>query len=343
MTPRRIGRCLIWWNARLDRRRNLPAPHATALSAMEQRIQSAVNLSVRSLQVGYAKVAERLKAALTAADDHLRRNDRPEFERLVEKTGRRQERVYLGPRAHWLLMGMLSAGEAAFNTIAFGVYRETLILTLLMAMGIAVVVPLIAYKTGVALRQYEPRARKAAWAISGAIVATVTLAGINWIRVNYLQALGHKAGDDSTLSISYLLLNLSIFAAATCVTYLAKDPEPGFVEAKNQIEQWQAEIAGLRGQLNELNSKLVYDAKALHEAGHQAIAYYRGINSRGRVEVPTYFDDESVVNHRVNFVDVTPERFDQPRSSSADPILDAHEHPAAQSRNKPVVRIRGIM
>ena len=343
MTSRRIGRLVIWWNARLDRRRNLPAPHATALSAMEQRIQGAVNLSVRSLQAGYVKVAERLKAALIAADDQLRRNDRPEFERLVEKTGRRQERVYLGPRAHRLLMGMLSLGEAAFNTIAFGVFRETLVFTLLMAMGIAVVVPLIAYKTGVALRQYEPKARKVTWALAGASVAAVTLTGINWIRVNYLQALGHSVGNDTTLSISYLLLNLSIFAAATCLTYLSKDPEPGFVEAKNQVDGREAEIAGLRGQLNELNSKLVYDAKAHHEAGHQAIAYYRGINRRGRAEVPAYFDDESAVNHRVSFVDVTPERFDQPRESASDQKPDVHVSASGPSRNKPVVRIRGIM
>ena len=46
MRHRRLSHLVIWWNARRDRRYNLPAPQATALSQMEQRIQAAVKLSV---------------------------------------------------------------------------------------------------------------------------------------------------------------------------------------------------------------------------------------------------------------------------------------------------------
>lgn len=80
--PRRLGRITVWFNAVRDRRHGLPAPAATGLSAMEQRIQGAVNLAVRSLQARYFKAAERLKARLAAAVDALGRHDRPELDRL---------------------------------------------------------------------------------------------------------------------------------------------------------------------------------------------------------------------------------------------------------------------
>lgn len=332
MRLRRLSRLVIWFNARRDRRHNIPAPQATALSAMEHRIQAAVNLAVRQLQAQYVKAAEGPKARLTAATNQLERNDQPEFDRQVSKTGRRQEHVSIGSRTHSVLMTALTLGEAAFNVVVFSVFREATIFSILMALAVAVAVPVLAYNTGVALRQYEPLGRKLRWVLTLSLIAIATLGGINWIRVTYLRSRQGAAGvDDSTLTVCYFLINLSVFVAACLVTYASKDPETGFVEAKGTVEGRRAEIAALRGRLNKLASKLVHDAQLAHEAGHQAIAYYRGVNRRGRQDVPPYFDDEAAKNHRLTFVDVTPERFDEddeevmPRSS------------------KPVVRIRGIV
>jgi hypothetical protein len=343
MRTRRLSRFVIWFNARRDRRHNVPAPNATALSAMEQRIQAAVNLQVRSLQAVYVKAAEGPKARLTAAVDELRRDHRPEFDRHVEKTGRRQEHVSLTSRMHSALMTALTLGEAAFNVVVFAVFREATIFSILMALAVAVAIPVLAYNTGVALRQYEPLGRKLRWVLTLSFIAVITLGGINWIRVTYLRARPTTiAVDDSTLTICYFLINLSVFAAACLVTYASKDPVTGFVEAKNTVEARQAEIAKLRGRLNTLAAQLVHDVQLAHEAGHQVIAYYRGVNRRGRLEVPKYFDDESAVNHRVKFADVTPERFDEGQQESNSPV--SADEPKREPRTlKPVVRLRGII
>ena len=312
MTRRRLSRLTLWWNAWRDRRHDLPAPAATGLSDTERRVQAAVNLTVRDLHAGYSRLAEPPKARLAAACNELETRSRPEFDRLALKAGRLQERVHLSGGAHWFLMSILSIGEAAFNLVVFGVFGENLLLTVLMALGVAFAIPLIAFQTGVALRQYEG-ARRVRWVVGGTALAAITLAGINWVRVTYLVASGADPSTTSRgLPIAYLLVNLVIFAAAVVVTYLSKDPEEGFMKAKTSMERLESEIAVLRGRLHELGEGLLHDIEAAHEAGHQAVAYYRTVNRRGRAAVPAYFDDEGAPNHRVTFATVSVPRFDQP-------------------------------
>lgn len=325
MKRRHLSRCALWWNAWRDRRNDLPAPEATGLSDTERRVQAAANLSIRDLHARYARIAEPLKSRLTASLDELTSRVRPEFDRLVEKTGRRQERVHLTPTAHRVLMAILSIGEAAFNVVVFGVFGENLLFTIMMALGVAVAIPLIAYKTGVALRQYEG-ARQVRWVAGGTTLAVMTLAGINWVRVRYLIASGADASTTTGgLPVAYLLVNLVIFAAAVFVTFLSKDPEEGFVEAKDRLEHLEAEITMLKGHLHELGEGLLHDVEGVHEAGHQAIAYYRTVNRRGRSTVPAYFNDDEAPNNRVDFATVTVPRFDEPPVPDPQPAATTAE------------------
>jgi uncharacterized membrane protein len=307
MRFRPLTRTQIWFDALLDRRHNLPAVNATGLSSSEMAIQAAVNISIRALEQAHAKSVEPLKLQLAFSREQLLHVELPEWERLVAKTGRRQEDVAIRPMTHHVLMALLSVGEAAFNVVAFAVFGEAVILSAAMALAVALAIPILAHHAGMALRQYTPLARKARWATTLSGVALATLVAINQLRVSYLHAEGSQT---SVAASQYFVINVSVFAAACLLTYLATDPEPGFIEAKRRVERRKADVAATSGRLRELARVLILEIDMHREGGAQAIAWYRGVNRRGRNGVPQYFDDANAPSHRVGFVDIHPDRVD---------------------------------
>ena len=329
MGTRRLTRFEIWLDAWRDRRHNLPAPNAQALGPAERKIQAAVNLTIRSLQDQYAKASEPLKARLTAAREQLRKVELPEWDRIVKKTGRHQEDVTLGAFTHHLLMAILSIGEGSFNVLAFAISGEATIFSVGMALAVTLSIPLLAFGAGVAARQFEPRRRKVWWTVGLSTVAILMLFVINQLRVSYLNDQRGLAGDAPWFAntMAYFAINIGVYLAAAVITYLSKDPDQGFVKAKRRVEAKKAKIAQFLGQLNGLAERLVHQVNMLHEGGHQAIAFYRAHNRRGRQEVPAYYDDDRDRNHYVSFVEVSAEHFDEEPANHHAPRITPAKFP----------------
>lgn len=176
----------------------MPAPSATALGDTERQIQTAANLRIRVLQAQHDAAATPLAAQLVQARARFDEVEAPEFERLVAKTGRHQEDVSIGPFGRYALLFLLSIGEAAFNATVFAVFGDMTIMVWLMALAVAVAIPMLAHGMGVILRQWQPVRRKALSAAAVTGIAIAALVADNWFAT----------------TIGYFTINLVVFAAA---------------------------------------------------------------------------------------------------------------------------------
>lgn len=299
-------RLWTWWNARVDKRRNLPSPGATALSETERQIQTAVNRTIRRAEQRYAKRADELEGKLSELRNALEKIYEPEYKELQNKAGRRDVRIYMSHGTHIVLLGLLTVGETAFNLIAFNVFREPGFFTALMALAVGAAIPICAWAIGVWVRQWPPPWWKTAAkvvVVTGVLVAV--LVGINGVRLAYLQEQAPEfIGAHPELSLAFFTVNIVILVAAALVTYLAHDPEPGFAEAKAKVDWSNARIRGITGRLDELANAFRTEAEIVKEAGWELMAYYRMVNRRRREQVPRYFDDDADKNYQPEFVKV---------------------------------------
>jgi hypothetical protein len=197
-------------------------------------------------------------------------------------------------------------GEAAFNLVAFNVFREPAFYTVLMAAAVSLAIPICASVLGIWLRQWpEPHARTAVKIIVVAATVVGAVVGINWLRAAYVAELAPDfAKAHPALSIVFLTVNLVVLAAAVVVSYLAQDPEPGFAEAKAKVDAHRIVIHALEGELEALAEEFRSAMELAKERGWQRIGYYRMVNRRYRPTPPAYFDNETDKNHRPQFVDV---------------------------------------
>lgn len=299
-------RLWTWWNARLDRRRNLPAPEATALSETERQVQTGVNITIRDAEQRFAARADPLESKRAEIEKALREIYEPEYERLRNKTGRLDVQIYLSRPAHYALMALFTIGEAAFNVVAFNVFQEPAIYTVLMTSAVAVAIPVCAYLVGIWLRQWPPPW----WATAAKLVGVVgivagVLIAINRVRLAYLGELAPEfARAHPELDLAFFAINILVLVGAAAVTYLAYDPEPQFAEAKAKVDWGNAAMREIEGKLDQLANAFRTEVEMAREAGWQLMAYYRMVNRRRRERVPRYFDDETEKNYRPEFATV---------------------------------------
>lgn len=317
MTRGFFWRLWTWWNARLDRKRNLPSPEARAISDTERQIQTAANGGIRAAEQQYLKAVRPLEATLAKTSKSIRERLQPEWDRLVAKTGRREIDVKIAHWVHWFLLAVLTAGETAFNLVAFNVFREPGLHTFLMAAAVSVAIPLCAWSLGVWIRQWPAPA----WVTATKIVLTAAalvavLVGVNGIRMKYLQQLAPEfAGNSAGLQAAFFTVNVVVLIAAVLVTYFSHDPEKGFAESKLKLDRALRIESNLMGRIERLRSMLATDVEMIKEAGWQLMAYYRMVNRRRRERVPSYFDDDEDKNYRPQFV--LPAAVDEPRPEPA--------------------------
>ena len=293
-----------WWNARADRKRNLPHPDGRAISDTERQIQTAANTTIRRAEQRFVRSVRPLEASLSETKNRIVGRVDPEWNRLVEKTGRRDVNIKIGRFVHFALLFVLTAGEIAFNLVAFNVFREPGLHTALMAGAVSVAIPLCAWCIGVWIRQWpEPL-----WAtavkillVAGALIAV--LFGVNHIRIEYLRELAPALVSRASLELAFFTINLVVLIGATLVTYWSYDPEPGFAETKRELDRATQLMHHIEGRIASYQGELLTNVEMAKEAGWQLMGYYRMVNRRRRERVPRYFDDDEDRNYRPMFVE----------------------------------------
>ena len=132
--------------------------------------------------------------------------------------------ISLGTFGYALILIAIALGEAAFNMVAFEVFGEAKLFTLLMVLGVVIVLPLMAHVVGMKWCQINSTnyLRSSIVIASAIIIMLGALWEINKIRLDYLGA--SNVGLAGTLPTeAYFLINILIFAGAVYASYLAHD------------------------------------------------------------------------------------------------------------------------
>jgi len=268
-------------NARLDARARRGAT-ASGSQPFERLIQARTDARMLAIQKRTTARIAKHRGELSACEDQLQTTYEPEYERLRTKTGRHDASVALGSTAHRTLLVVLTVGESAFNLAVFYVFREPAVYTLLMALAIAVAIPICAFSVGLWIRRWQPP-----WIATALKLLTTTcvlglaLVGLNHVRMAHLSTVAPAfVRDHPELNTAFLSFNAMIFLAAAMVTYWAHDPEENFAEAKHKIERLRKRAARLRSSIAVLEDQLRSDIEQEKEHGKYYAALYRTVFER---------------------------------------------------------------
>jgi len=228
-----LHRFLLRRRGKRDGRKKIPRADERTISEQERQLLNRCKQHMAQLVAEYAHgirqtgarlsaSVELFKTLLTAFRDETLRYDgrRKELNRNVVIT-HVSRNSYLG------LLVLIAIGEFVLNAQAFEVFQKPMLLTWLMALTLAILIPWVAHACGIWVRQWP----KPAWAtgLKLAVTTTVTIAcliGANLARQAYLEGETISRGTQSDiLEHAFLAINIFVFLGATTLSYFSHDPD----------------------------------------------------------------------------------------------------------------------
>lgn len=180
-----------------------------------------------------------------------------------------QSMSLMSPLVAHIFIGMLSFGEFAFNIMAFGIFAQPQLETIILSLGIGFAIPTVAYFCGSTLRnEIRPMAMK----IMG-VASVLIMFGVFWVlavlREKYIEAtetmnLLNIQLSKGTLLWNFIIINTVFFLAIVILTYLSshKNPEAykkarkGFEDASKSLKKEGVDVDIIEKQLEVLKKKL---------------------------------------------------------------------------------------
>ena len=271
------------WNGVLDGRRRRDAPRAgdaPFTDLLKAMTEANVVRTRRKAAQRLAPIRERL----AALEQRLHEVYLPEFERLKQQTGRHDASTPLSPTAHHLLLLALTVGESSFNLAVFYVFREPAVYTLLMALAVAIAIPICAFSVGLWIRRWQrPWLGPALKLGTTMTLLASALVGLNRVRMAHLASVAPDfVQDHPDLNTAFLSFNALIFVASVMVTYWGHDVEENFAEAKHKVERLNTRISKTRGEVKAAESDLEHAVAIERERGRYYLAAYNTSLDRRR-------------------------------------------------------------
>lgn len=214
--------------------------------------------------------------------------------------------AHITRRAYRLVLCLIGLGEFALNAQAFEVFQKPVILTWLMALAVAVGIPVVAHFCGIWVKQWP----KPAWATGLKLAFTAAgtigcLVGINAARRAYLGLEGIGLGQqDEILEKAFLAINIFVFLAAGVLSYFShdKDQELEILHKRvskldRKLDRIDAEIHRLGGEADRLSISQQAELDEIRGIVRELVGMYRGENilARKTGQKPKSFDIEPVI------------------------------------------------
>lgn len=224
----------------------------------------------------------RLRRRLGVIDQQLGEFYRPEFQRLTRDTGRYDVLTSLSPWAHRILLALLTIGESAFNLAVFYVFREPAIYTLLMALAVAISIPMCAFSVGLWIRRWHSPWYGAALKLSVTLALLgAALVGLNHVRMAHLATVAPQfVAAHPELNDAFLSFNALIFLASAMATYWGHDRSERFAETRRAMEQLTTDAARLRCALAQAEDTLTQNVVRLEARYRSLEALYFAVFER---------------------------------------------------------------
>ncbi len=221
-----------------------------------------------------------------------------DYDNHAAKINRSEPSVELSRGKYYVLMLLFVLGEIPMNSLAFGVFGESLIFTYIMAIGVAVAIPWIAHAMGILLKRWSDPWWKSAIGVGTLLSLTIGgLVAIGYVRVQYLGDLS-AAGQASTFGSSRMIgaafvgLNLVILAAATLCSYFAHDKDPMLEHLHRRTNQLNKAMRSIEAKYKKILHREQQELHGIQQRAQEIIYYYRKVNQRARPdhEKPKSFD-----------------------------------------------------
>jgi hypothetical protein len=206
-----------------------PAPYESQLlDRTNQHLHHVVDL--------YTTAIQRLEAQVRTAYERLRDDTNAFLEHATRYSKKKSELgrdviIHISPRRYGVLMALIVVGEFVFNSQVFAVFEETVLMTVLMALAIAIVVPLISHTMGMWIKQWpKPVWRTVMFIVGSTVIVTAAFYEMNIVRLSYLAEQNAELGARAAVQLRYVFffLNLLIFLGTTLLSYLAHDADQDF-------------------------------------------------------------------------------------------------------------------
>jgi hypothetical protein len=278
-----LRRVQVIWNARLDARAARAHPEMRAGPFLDV-IEGWTADEVARAERKFAPRIARARAKREVAERKLETVYEPEYQRLVGKTGRYEPIVLVSSRWHRVAQIVLNVGEGAFNLTAFYVFMQPQVETLVMALAVAVAIPICATALGAWVRQWP-----SPWYLTAFLIATVTsvvvwgLNGLNQVRMAFLASVAPEFLKQAPgVEQAFLSVNLLVLLAGSVISYCAHDPEQNFAEVAATRKSLTG-IAGARAsRMQGLDQQRRAAIDKIRARGQYYAALYRTVFERRR-------------------------------------------------------------
>jgi hypothetical protein len=260
----------VAFNAWLDARASLPGGRGSP-QPFEDAIRA--DMEARSLAIQNKTMQE---IAARRGEGQLATIYGPEYERMKEITGRHASLVGLSTLAHLILVGLLVIGEVAFNLSIFSVVAEPALYAWVMALTVAISIPVCAYSIGVWLRRWHGPWIYTAIRVGSAILIVLTaLLGVSRV----LEAMKIVV-NIPLVGSAFLSVNILLFLTLALLNYMSHDPVEGFAEAKESVERLRRGASVLQSRIAVLEQRLQGDTRRERERERYYAALYRTVYQR---------------------------------------------------------------
>lgn len=349
---------------RVDGSKGIPEQDEKLHSMYEMQLKQVCEENVKRLAQAWQHADSRLLSAYLRAKAEFEAFTRRLAEALAQAAGAESSlqaakdgcggHMHFPHMTYWALILFISLVEVPLNAIVFDLFGESKILTYVMSLGLAVVLPVCAHflggftRLGIFKEGYI--SSRLVLALLSASLATSTLAGIAYFRMKFFEASGVQkvlgvSLDPGTVSLIFFSMNLIIIVLATVASYVAHDRDAErcrekqkeaakklsrFQKESERLKKW-AHAAELR--LDEAYAKrcrlfdrLKHEAEEYKDITQKLISIYREHNLRSRqnASLPASFTDYAPLDMLTEAValtwDASPDR--------VAPASPAHQQPA---------------
>jgi len=174
------------------------------------------------------------------------------FQKIAEKHGRNELYVHMKTWVYFALLGFIAVCEIPINYQVFVSFRETPILTLIMAGVLVISLPFLAHGSGKFLRQFKENMIF----LVLLLVSIVLIVSLSYytavLRMHYLSTKEGILPEQLTNDFwTFFIISLVLFFVGMIASFLAHDPSIEFtevhrnyVESKKRYDQKNAEKHG---------------------------------------------------------------------------------------------------
>jgi hypothetical protein len=276
-----LHRFLLRRRGRRDGRLGVPQADEERPSEQERQLLARAVQHMERLVAGYAAQIRRWEAALGAAMERFRtlltafEDEARRFNERRHQLGRNVVLTHVNKGTYKILLALIAVGEFVLNAQAFEVFHKPMLLTWLMALTVAVIIPWMAHACGIWIRQWP----KPWWATAVKLASSIgmtmgCLVGINRARQFYLETEQLSAGTQSgILEHAFLAINIFVFLGAMVLSHFAHDPDYELEKLHERVSKVDRKLDQADRQIYHAQGKL----EGLYETQRAEIEEIRAI------------------------------------------------------------------